>query len=374
MSDLQLGLIVIGVLIVGGVFLFNRYQEQQFRKRMEHAFRDRPEDVLLAAEADAGREEERREPRFAPEAARSATVEEQSMEAVEPDVVRAAPQPVAPTSEPPPEQPGAAIDYVCELRADQPIAHEVLEEFLRAVRAIGKPVVCLGWRTDQAAWITPPGPANAQIAGVRAALQLADRNGPANRVQIAQLRDLVTDLAKRVDGSCTCPEIDSAAESAVALDRFCAEVDVSVGFSVVPRTGAGFAGTKLRGLLEAAGFTLDESGRFCQRGEHGRVVLTVDHIDARPFTAEALRNAPVSGVTLLMDVPRVAERMRAFDRMVELGRNLAETLDGSLVDDNRAPLSDAGLQKIRQQLRSIYAAMDQRNLEAGGTMALRLFS
>jgi hypothetical protein len=53
---------------------------------------------------------------------------------------------------------------------------------------------------------------------------------------------------------------------------------------------------------------------------------------------------------------------------------MAESLDGMLADDNRVALNDTGLDKIRNQLRSIYAAMEQRGIHPGSPLALRLFS
>ena len=61
MSDLQLGLIVIGILVVAGVYAFNRFQELQLRRRVENRFAQPPEDVLMhetpaaAVRADDGR-------------------------------------------------------------------------------------------------------------------------------------------------------------------------------------------------------------------------------------------------------------------------------------------------------------------------------
>ncbi len=47
MSDLQISLLVIGALTVAGVYLFNGWQERQFRRRSEQAFAREHEDVLL---------------------------------------------------------------------------------------------------------------------------------------------------------------------------------------------------------------------------------------------------------------------------------------------------------------------------------------
>ena len=45
-----------------------------------------------------------------------------------------------------------------------------------------------------------------------------------------------------------------------------------------------------------------------------------------------------------------------------------------LCDDNRAMLNDSGLEKIRNQLRTIYEAMEQRGIPAGSETARQLFS
>ena len=41
--------------------------------------------------------------------------------------------------------------------------------------------------------------------------------------------------------------------------------------------------------------------------------------------------------------------------MLATARDFASTLDGTLVDDNRAPLSDEAIEKIRRQLTGILA-------------------
>ena len=87
-----------------------------------------------------------------------------------------------------------------------------------------------------------------------------------------------------------------------------------------------------------------------------------------------LRNLSTSGITLLIDVPRVADGLKVFDRMVDTGRSLANALGGTLVDDKRAPLGDASLAAIRGQLARVYAAMEARGIVAGSDTARRLFS
>jgi FtsZ-interacting cell division protein ZipA len=63
-----------------------------------------------------------------------------------------------------------------------------------------------------------------------------------------------------------------------------------------------------------------------------------------------------------------------FDQMVRLAGNFADTLGGIMVDDNRVPLNDNGIQKIKQQLIAIESRMSSRHIPAGGEIALRLFA
>ena len=73
MGDLQISLLVIGALAVAGVYLFNWWQERQFRRRSEQAFAREHEDVLL--EGTPARDADRVEPKMAADsAARPAAV------------------------------------------------------------------------------------------------------------------------------------------------------------------------------------------------------------------------------------------------------------------------------------------------------------
>jgi FtsZ-interacting cell division protein ZipA len=170
------------------------------------------------------------------------------------------------------------------------------------------------------------------------------------------------------------PEFAPALAQAGELDEFCADVDVVVGINVIARTGQVFHGTKIRALAESAGMHLRADGVFHVTDEHGATLFSLDNQEAEPFLADRIRNLTTPGITFLLDVPRVGNGLRAFDRMVAVSRGMADSLDGMLADDNRVLLNDTGLDKIRNQLRSIYAAMEHRAIPPGSPIALRLFS
>jgi len=384
MSELQLGLIIAGILVVLAVYGFNRYQERQFRRRMESKFLERrPADALLKVEPELGSPSEERvephvgaasaaqdEPRIeqqtaAPAAEAAAEVEPAAVEA--PPVAAAVSARAAAAST-------VGIDYVCHIEAAEPIAHAPLAAFVKSAGMLGKPVLLHGWSIRSNEWLALPCPTEVPLVRIQAALQLADRSGAVNRVQLSTMRDLVHQLAAVVGVSCDCPDLDATAQQAVDLDRFCAQVDISIGCNLLPNGSAGLSGTKLRGLLESAGFTLEPNGRFALRSEDSMLLMTAENIEEDPLSAERLRAAPLAGLVFSMDVPKVPANARVFDRMMELGRHLAQALDAVVVDDNRAPLTEAGVKLIRQQLRTVHAAMDAHGIAAGSATAARLFS
>ena len=66
---------------------------------------------------------------------------------------------------------------------------------------------------------------------------------------------------------------------------------------------------------------------------------------------------------------------RVFMQMAELAKRFAETLHGTLVDDNRQALSDVQLEHIRREyIGKPQAVMASYSLPAGSAQALRLFS
>jgi len=365
MSDLQLSLIVIGVVVIVAVFVFNRWQERQLRRRVEDTFSSIRPAPLPGPQDDA--DDDRIEP---------------SLERMQADGSSEAPARPSPRFSAAAASPDAvsghaaqsSIDYVCSVVSATPMAHHRLSEFLHAATAVGKRVSLEGWMPELGQWVAVPLADARPIMQVRASLQLADRAGPVNRVQLATMRDLVLQLAQQVDAQCECPEIDAAMQAAAELDNFCAEIDVSISCHVVPRTDAGLPGTKVRGLLESFGYGLASDGKFWLHADDGTFLLSAADAKGAAFSTERLRNESLAGLTLSMDVPRAPGAGRLFDRMLETARHLAHALDAIVVDDNRRPLTDAGLAVIRQQVRAVHAAMEGRGIAAGSSTAARLFS
>jgi hypothetical protein len=360
MSDLQIGLLMLGVLVVAGVVAFNWHQERQFRRRAEQTFAGGHDDILFE-----------RRPEVSAAAAPPADAHDQ---------VRIEPRMDAPGEDglggglssssglPQPE-----IDYIVEIRSGETILAEQLAQLRRTLAMLGRIINFSGFDLRSKSW-QPLALDGARYTSVRAALQLVDRSGPLNGEHLQRFGDAVRAAAHEMTAIAELPEFAPALEQATDLDRFCADVDVVVGINVVARTGQIFHGTKIRALAEAAGLHLQPGGVFHCLDEQGGSLFSLDNQKPEPFLIDKIRSLTTPGITFLLDVPRVSDGLRAFDRMVAMSRSFADSLDGMLADDNRVPLDDTGLDKIRAQLRVIYGTMEQRGIHAGGPLALRLFS
>jgi hypothetical protein len=365
-NDLQFSLLVIGATIIGGVYLYNWVQERRVRKRLDRAFANAPDDVLLARGPDA------------PDGAR-----------IEPHLQAAATGTPAARADSGNEVTGAAarparssssidfdpdLDYVAEIVAGAAIAQPVMEELLSKVAECGRPTRVLGLNADTGAWeeLSRSGPT--RYARLQLGLQLVNRSGSVDAAQLSMFCDAARTCAGKAQGRAACPDLQVALRTARDLDAFCSGVDVAIGVNVVANNDAMFSGTRIRELAESAGFKLEPDGVFHYRDGRRRTLFILDNHEPAPFLPEQIKKLTTRGITLMLDVPRVADGPAVLDRMIDIGRELAGALGGTLVDDNRAALSEAGIDRIREQLRSIHAALAARGIAAGGERASRLFS
>lgn len=366
MSDLQIGLLILGLLIVGGVVAFNWMQERQFHQRAEEGFKRPDADLLLDPQADRRIREntkDRIDPRIEPEFEVGETAEERDDAKAQPPEVAASDDSEAETS----------IGYVAEIRTGEVVPAATIDALAQALEALGRRYQLSGYDYHTRKW-EPVSDPNHWYTSIRVFVQLVDRSGAVKREQLEQVAALLREHADANSGIAELPDIDNVLSIAVALDEFCVDVDVIVGLSVVSRPGEVLHGTQLRALAEANGLHLESNGVFVLPDAQGGVSFTMDNQESNPFHAEEMKNLVTHGVTFLLDVPRTFDGLKVFNKMVAVGRQFAESLDGVLCDDNRVMLNDSGLEKIRNQLRSIYDSMEQRGIPAGSESARHLFS
>lgn len=414
MSQLQIGLISLGALIILAVLLFNWWQERNIRREMVSRFEGPVDDVLMNEFANrhaAGSDPETLdigEFRIDDEfdhgvVAGGIVVEELPAEMVEPEipeiaseesvVLQAVPEPaaeiIADELEPDPwiSNPAtpasqeiqlppnvdAQIDIIAIITPNRACTGHTIREALLPLPSFQKSARWMGMDTSGAVHVMTKEHEQTQFTHIICALQLADRSGPAHGEDLRNFHAKVEELTARVSGALEWREHGDPLQYARDLDLFCIDVDVMINLQLAG-SGGPFAGTKLRGLAEANGLALKEDGQFHYIDENGTDLFVLTSLDRRPLTVDELRTTMLHGVMLMMDVPRVANGVEVFNQMVMLGRKLETALATKLTDEKQQQLGDEAIEKIRQQLKAIYSRMLARHIIPGSAAAQRLFS
>lgn len=381
MSDLQISLLAIGVVVVIAVVLYNAWQQRKLRRRLGEAFGAQHEDVLLGVGRAVAPAQDALAGAAGAPAAPAARIEPQldSTRAPGNPAVPAAPGHHAAAGAPPEPPPTIAnidetIDCVATLSKDAPLTSAQVAEILSAVAACGRSWRAAGYNITHGRWEEVNRAVTGQYTRLRLALQMANRGGPVSAVQLGAFSDVLNTFATRFSASVRLPDSDKVLADAKALDDFCAQVDVTIGVNVMAAEGEDFSAARVRALVESEGFKLEPDGVFHLEDENEHTLLNITNQENTPFLPESVAGMATRGLTILLDVPRVREADVVLQRMFEVGRSLSVTLKGRMVDDNRNALTAASMDKIRQQMKDIHDAMNARGIAPGSPRALRLFS
>ncbi|MCL2021615.1 MAG: cell division protein ZipA C-terminal FtsZ-binding domain-containing protein [Betaproteobacteria bacterium] len=398
MNETEIGILVLGSLIVLGVIAYNKWQERQHRRNVEKSFHssERTDDVLLA----------RREADFSISPAMSETASSWETEAMDESVPQedtewdAAEEPDEPDESDEPQteisQPawstGATalpeddllspmIDLIIELKGASPIDLAALRrDYAEAFLPFGKRLNWAVLNEAEGKWEfmlcnAPQG--GGSYRRLRVGLQLVDREGVVKAELISDFIEFFPRLAEKLGVACQVPEAGLAEwlEQAEQLDVFCAGLDIVLCLNLAPEGGRNFAGTQIRALAEAENMTL-EDGIYTLRDEYGTTLFCFWNTDEEhPFRADDMKYLKSSDLTFQFDVPCVPRGQHAFSQMLAVIRRFAKVMDGVLIDDQGNPLSDETLEQIRQDyVIRPQGHMLSEGLPAGSFLARRLFS
>jgi len=260
------------------------------------------------------------------------------------------------------------IDCVITLRFDEAITgSEILEEIHdwtdSQVQTTAR-WVCEGLNADQDAaedWEALK--AESSYSELQLAIQLASRRGAIGVLELSDFCSRAQALAETLGSQIDMPSVNTMLESAKELDVMAADSDIQLSINILFDAPCPWG--NFDALMRQRGFKLAHNGRQYEFYSNG--VLIFNSADLDP-------NSPVSQLTLLLEVPLVAQEERAFERMLGEGVEIAQAAHGRLVDDNGINLSEAAVVTIHQHLDVLYANLEKSGVSAGSSTASRLFS
>jgi hypothetical protein len=388
MSDLQIGLIVLGVVLIIMVLGFNWWQDRRVRRKMQAHFPTNEHDPLLGA---AGHESggtshgsahgsslagsspagssagpsHRREPGFGASASAGAAAGAHGEAPASGNVSTAAAAAHADGDDG--EEADPACEVVIEVTFAEPTRGSDLLPVTQSMRAAGRKPMRVFGQTDgqhHRARLRP----DERYVSLQIAVLLANRTGPLTAIEWSQAWARAQDLGERFDAAIEGPDQQAVLEQAARLDDTCAALDTQVGLTLL--LGGAQPAAEVLAVARDLGFVHD-GPRLVWMSDVGLARFTLTRGDGAAFDAGV---GGVERLNLLLDVPCSPPDDRAFGRMVDVGRQLAQRLRAELVDDQGKPLADASVAVIDERLQVLFGQLEQAGLRAGSERALRVFS
>jgi FtsZ-interacting cell division protein ZipA len=380
MSELQLALLIIGLLIIGVVYGYGWWQQREYgrkmgsksaspkkdRKPMGNPFK--PFSEKLANSKLASQLESLLDHPLVKQSNEPASIVPPVMEAPELDPIE--PVLVADT---------CALfnetgDFVVELHPKSPCTAAALAALWPHKFDFGKPIQVCGLTQDAPHWERVIADSPVLYSQVRIALQLVDRSGVMSTLKLASFTDLIQSIAQKLPAECNMPDLNSSYQHAQALDKFCLEVDKMVGINLIPMDDSVLFGTQIAQTAGMLNLSLEADGAFHLLNIQGHSLFSLINQQNELFQHHNLHNLKTTGVTLLLDVPRASDPLGQFDLMLNVALQLADELNLNLVDDYFVTLDEAALTTIRTQIAEVEARMFENGITPGSTHARRLFA
>lgn len=370
MTDLQVSLIAIGIAIVVGVISYNKWQEYKTRKTVERAFSDDQHDVLMHGE-NAAPPQGRVEPGFADHSAQGTPVESDTGPPYDEasTVMPPAPEPTAmqetvlhaPRLDLPVDQ---LIDCTIALGLESPLRGDRILPVSHTLRHVGnKPVHFIGLADDGHWEAIAHGRTYTML---QAGIQLASRTSALNEIEYSEFVSRLRQVADELGAECDVPDMTRIVSIARGLHQFVSEYGAQLSVNVQSNRAPWQIST-LRAALTRQGFELRPDGRLVMPDGDGGTLFSIS-------TNAGGGDETTSRLTLLLDVALVAAARDGYGAMISCARSLATRLDGTVVDDSNQPLTDDTLAEIATQVQAFYADMENSEIPAGSTRALRLFA
>jgi hypothetical protein len=377
MSTLQIGLAIIGGLVLAGVVAYNawvtgRSVPRTARERSAHTAEEAAGDETLPySPADLSEHEiQRIDPVLGDMPGAPAPPE--------PAVVAAAIASVSvnPLMAQPEKKPGldALIDVIAPLQLEHEVSGDAVLAALPGTRRVGsKPFAVEGLCEVSGEWESPR--LGQRYRSLQAGVQLANRSGPLNDIEFSEFVVKTQAFADLLAASPDFPDMRAEVARARELDAFASGHDAQLGFTLRARRTAwspGYVSQHASRLGFIAGAL---PGRMVLPGsQSGHAAILSLVFDSQAAMAEDPEQTALREIALSLEVTHVPRSEQPFVRMRQAAIALAEAMDGVITDDAGQPLSTDTMDRIGADLESLYDALDSRDLSAGSAQARRLFS
>ncbi len=266
------------------------------------------------------------------------------------------------------------IDAMAPIAVESQVSGDAALAAMPSTRRAGsKPFAVEGLNMVTEHWEFPM--AGQRYGAFQCGVQLANRTGALNQIEYSEFVIKAQAFADAVGGEPEFPDMLDEVARARDLDQFASAHDAQLSFTL-----------KANRTAWSPGYVQQSAARlgFVPGVIPGRMVLPASEpvnppvvglaFDTQAAMAEEPEQAALREITLALDVPQVARAEQPFARMCEAALALASSMDGSIIDDNGAPIRAEAMEVIHADLEQLHDRLDEQELSAGSPLARRLFS
>lgn len=358
MSGFNLGLWLLGALVIAGVLVYNAWT---LRRSAPRTVRTADGSERVEPSEASGQDAWQ-----APDARSEPSLDEEAPLTGSADAAVALRESLAPLD--------PLIDAIVPLALEHAVSGDAVLAALPRSRRVGSKAFAVEARNVVSGdWETPR--AGQRYGALQAGVQLASRSGALNNIEFSEFVATTQAFADAVGAAPDFPDMREEVARARELDQFASEHDAQLGFTVRARRAAW-----------SPGYVMQQAGQqgFVPGALPGRLVLPALEarqapllslqMDTQAALAEDPEQSALRDFSLLLEVTHVPRQAQPYQRLRQAAEQLATSMEGQLSDDAGNPLGSDALDRIGADLETLYDALEARDLAAGSPLARRLFA
>ncbi len=206
------------------------------------------------------------------------------------------------------------------------------------------------------------------------AQQLASRKGALEPVAISDITKYINELNTALDGTLFWLFNQDISSETRKLSELFKEVDRAMNLKVIPKSDSAFHPAALIDFFKNPIITKGDNNvhRLHNSDSSNDVIGEIVTLSGKPI--ELSDEAFIQGIVFKMDVPNTQNITHAFNETIKIIREACQTLNGSLVDVGNKPMNDDYISRVFVYLKGVEQKMLAKKITPGGELAKKIFS
>jgi len=204
-------------------------------------------------------------------------------------------------------------------------------------------------------------------------LLLASRKYTLDTKAIQSFKQLANDISSNVDGPIFWLSNQDIEKESFHLSKFKKEVDHSLILQVYPKSDPTFHAGPLIDFFKQPIFKVNnKSFHELVHQDSGQKICVLTSLTGKPLNIS--HETFLQGIIFKMDIPNTMKITTAFNELILIIKQFNTKLNGVLVDVSRKPLNDDQISQIYVHLKKLEKVMQEKKIPSGSKIAQKMFN